>query len=352
MKNAIKTQFTFPHPMKALSIGPNFVLKRHETVAMMSIWPIKISSMTIAAIVSSVLLPHTLSAAESKGSGGSTRVAVSPSLQVKVGPPTGGQEVKPTPPVIIKKVDPTVLQIWKDNRGGEWFGGDGSSDVNSFYNSGNWKAPASPRSDGEGFDLHFSGSGSLAQASRPLGLFGSSALIVTDGASLDLNNNAVHYSGKAVLIVDSAYLEDVGSMMPVDKDSTLDLMVTNNAMINGVAAGLVCDFGGGALLVTDSNCSFTSLVRGKVKISGYGSVEVSGNSKQVIEGSAIDLTSPRAQFRFVDKPLDRVISEDLDKFSISGALPIYGSNPEVVESGDNILIRKDGGTGTTLTVVR
>lgn len=305
-------------------------------------------SKAITAMIFSALMPFTASVA---ADGDSSIVATSPALQLKPSL-TKTLQVKTNPPTDTKKVEHTVLQTWQENRGGDWVGGDKSSKINSFYNELNWKAPASPRSEGQGVDLHFSGTGARAQASRPLGLLVSSALIINDGASLDLNNNTIHYGGKAALIVDSAYLENVGGMMPVDKSSTLDLMVTNNAMINGVAVGVVCDFAGGSLLVTDSNCSFSSLVRGKVTISGYGSVEVSSNSKQVINESTIDLTSPRAQFRFADKSVDRVISEDLDKFSISGALPIYGSNPKVMEDGDNILIRSDGGTGTTLTVVK
>lgn len=232
-------------------------------------------------------------------------------------------------------------------------GADASSDTNSFYATRNWKAPATPRSEKEGYDLNFSGSDARAQASRPLGLLDSSTLIINDGATLDFNNNAVHYSGKAAIIVDSAYLEEIGSLKPIDKSSTLDLLITNNAVINGATnEGVICDFAGGSLLVSDSTCSLSSLVRGKVKISGYGSVEVSSKAKDVIKDSTIDLESARAQFRFVNKSVDKVISEDLDKFSIEGALPIYGTNPERTEPGDNVLIRDDGGTGTTLTVVK
>ncbi len=252
----------------------------------------------------------------------------------------------------LQVVDPVVLKKWQKNGGGDWIGGDRSNDANSFYESPNWKAPASARSEGKGFDLHLSGATSQAQVSTPLQLPNSSSLIINDGASLDLNGNALNYSGKAALIVDSAYLQELGGMVPIDKNATLDLMVTNNAVINGAAADAICDFAGGSLLVTDSSCSFSSLVRGKVKISGYGSIEVSANSKQVIEGTTIELASPRARFRFIGKSMEKVINEDLDKFSVNGALPIYGSNPETVEDGDNILIRNDGGTGTALTVVK
>jgi len=273
--------------------------------------------------------------------------------EVKVVPSGNATVVKITPQPSPKTAKPEVLQMWRENHGGDWMGADASSDTNAFFATRNWETPASPRSEKNGYDLNFSGADARAQASSPLGLLDSSTLIINDGASLDFNNNAVHYSGKAAIIVDSAYLQEIGIMKPVDKTSTLDLIITNNAVINGAAnADVLCDFGGGSLLISDSTCSLSSLVRGKLKITGYGSVEVSSKSKDVINESTIDLESARAQFRFVNKPVDRVISEDLDKFSVAGALPIYGSNPARQEAGDNILIRDDGGAGTTLTVVK